>query len=100
MPRARNSSGVSWPNSRHIPAAPSASWKKWTRFCTRQGATVNSQTSISEILALLDALKAAVRDFAAREEKLESAFRVQSAAASEAFASRNQAQAAASAENE
>jgi hypothetical protein len=61
---------------------------------------VNSQTSVSEILALLDALKAAVRDFAAREEKLESAFRVQSAAAAEAFASRNQAQASASAENE
>jgi DNA segregation ATPase FtsK/SpoIIIE, S-DNA-T family len=61
---------------------------------------VNSQTSISEILALLDALKIAVHDFAAREEKLESAFRVQSAAASEAFSSRNQAQAAASVENE
>jgi DNA segregation ATPase FtsK/SpoIIIE, S-DNA-T family len=61
---------------------------------------VNNQFSVSEILALLDALKSAVRDFAAREEKLESAFRVQSAAAAEAFASRNQAQANTSAENE
>jgi hypothetical protein len=61
---------------------------------------VNSQTSISEILTLLDALKAAIRDVAAREEKLESMFRVQSAAVSEAFSSRNQAQAVTSAENE
>jgi len=42
---------------------------------------VNSQPGVNEMLALLDALKGAVRDFVAREEKLESDFRVQSAAA-------------------
>ena len=61
---------------------------------------MNSQTGVNEMLALLDALKAAVRDFAAREEKLESRFRVQSAAVSDALASQNEAQAIAADENE
>ena len=61
---------------------------------------MNSQTSVSEILALLDALKTAVRDFAAREEKLESKFRVQSAAESDALSSRSQAQTEAAAARE
>src|ERR1035438_7043880 len=47
------------------------------------------------MLALLDALKKNVRDFAAREEKLESEFRVQTAAGLRDFADRNQAQEAA-----
>jgi hypothetical protein len=44
------------------------------------------------MLALLDALKGAVRDFVAREEKLESDFRVQSAAAASALIAQNEAQ--------
>ena len=40
-----------------------------------------SNPGVKEMLALLDALKGAVRDFAAREEKLEGEFRAQSAAA-------------------
>jgi hypothetical protein len=56
---------------------------------------VKSQPDVNATLALLDALKGVIRDFAAREEKLDSKFRVQSAAALEAFSSRNEAQAAA-----
>jgi len=40
-----------------------------------------SNPGVKEMLAMLDALKGAVRDFAAREEKLEGEFRAQSAAA-------------------
>jgi S-DNA-T family DNA segregation ATPase FtsK/SpoIIIE len=40
-----------------------------------------SNLGVKEMLALLDALKSAVRDFAAREEKLNGEFRAQSAAA-------------------
>jgi len=53
---------------------------------------VNSQPGVNEMLALLDALKGAVRDFVAREEKLESDFRVQSAAAASALIAQNEAQ--------
>ena len=53
---------------------------------------MNSLPGVNEMLALLDALKKNVRDFAAREEKLESDFRVQTAAELRDFASRNQAQ--------
>jgi hypothetical protein len=56
---------------------------------------VNSLPSVNEMLALLDALKKNVRDFAAREEKLESDLRVQTAAELREFANRNQAQEAA-----
>ena len=41
-----------------------------------------SNLGVKEMLALLDALKGAVRDCAAREEKLNGEFRAQSAAAS------------------
>jgi DNA segregation ATPase FtsK/SpoIIIE, S-DNA-T family len=53
---------------------------------------VNRLAGINETLALLDALKNHVRDFAAREEKLESDLRVQTAAELRDFAGRNQAQ--------
>ncbi len=53
---------------------------------------MNSQPGVNEMLALLDALKGAVRDFVAREEKLESDFRVQSAAAASALIAQNEAQ--------
>ncbi len=56
---------------------------------------MNSLPGVNEMLALLDALKKNVRDFAAREEKLESDLRVQTAAELRDFASRNQAQEAA-----
>jgi hypothetical protein len=61
---------------------------------------VNSQPDVDEILALLDALKVVIRNCAAREEKLDSKFRVQSAAELEAFSSRSQAQADAAAARE
>jgi hypothetical protein len=51
---------------------------------------VNSLPGVNEVLALLDALKDAVRDFVAREEKLNSEFRVQSAAELTAFNRRNE----------
>jgi hypothetical protein len=54
---------------------------------------VNSQPDVNAMLTLLDALKGVIRDFAAREEKLDSQFRSQSAAAADDFSSRNQAQA-------
>ncbi len=54
---------------------------------------MNNLPGVGEMLALLDALKDAVRDFVAREEKLDSEFRVQSATESNAFSSRNEAQA-------
>ncbi len=57
---------------------------------------MNSRPGVNEMLALLDSLKSAVRDFVAREEKLESEFRLQSAAESNDFATRNQTQEAAS----
>jgi DNA segregation ATPase FtsK/SpoIIIE-like protein len=47
------------------------------------------------MLALLDTLKITVRDFVAREEKLDGDFRLQSAAGLNAFATRNQQQEAA-----
>ncbi len=53
---------------------------------------MNSLPSVNQMLALLDALKKNVRDFAAREERLESELRVQTAAELRDFASRNQAQ--------
>ena len=53
---------------------------------------MNSHASVNEMLARLDALKNVVRDFVAREEKLESDFRVQSAAAANALAAQGQAQ--------
>ena len=56
---------------------------------------MNSLPGVSEMLALLDVLKKNVRDFAAREEKLESDLRVQTAAGLRDFASQNQAQEAA-----
>jgi DNA segregation ATPase FtsK/SpoIIIE, S-DNA-T family len=61
---------------------------------------VNSQPDVNEMLALLDSLKGVIRDFAAREEKLNSRFRVQSAAAAENFAGQNEAQTAAAASRE
>jgi len=54
--------------------------------------TVNSLPGVSETLALLDALKKNVRELAAREEKLGSDLRVQTAAGLRDFAARNQAQ--------
>ncbi len=56
---------------------------------------MNSLPGVNETLALLDALKQNVRDFTAREEKLESEFRVQTAAALRDFDARKQAQEAA-----
>jgi hypothetical protein len=53
---------------------------------------VNSLPGVNETLALLDVLKKNVREFAAREEKLESDLRVQTSAELRDFASRNQAQ--------
>ena len=53
---------------------------------------MNSLPGVNETLALLDALKKNVREFAAREEKLESDLRVQTSAELRDFASRNQAQ--------
>jgi len=59
---------------------------------------VNKLIGTKELLAQLDALKDAVRDFAAREEKLNSLFREQSARDKSALDSRNDQQAAAAAE--
>ena len=42
---------------------------------------MNRHPGVSEIVALLNALKNAIRDFAAREKKLNGEFRAQSAAA-------------------
>ena len=53
---------------------------------------MNSQPGVNEMLALLDALKSAVRDFVMREEKLNGDFRSQSAAATNALAAQNLAQ--------
>ena len=61
---------------------------------------MNSHPGVNEMLALLDALKSAVRDFVAREEKLNGDFRSQSAAELNAFAARNEVQEAASAAQE
>src|SRR5580698_1179834 len=52
------------------------------------------------MLALLDALKKNVRDFAAREEKFESDFRVATAAELRDFAARNETQETAAHEQE
>ncbi len=56
---------------------------------------MNSLPGVTEMLALLDALKATVREFAAREEKLESDFRIGTAAELRDFGARNEAQEAA-----
>jgi DNA segregation ATPase FtsK/SpoIIIE, S-DNA-T family len=53
---------------------------------------VNSLPSVNEMLALLDALKQNVRDFVAREDKLESDFRVATAAELRDFTGRTEAQ--------
>ena len=53
---------------------------------------MNSQPGVNDMLALLDALKSTVRDFVAREEKLTGEFHLQSAAATSALATQNQAQ--------
>jgi S-DNA-T family DNA segregation ATPase FtsK/SpoIIIE len=61
---------------------------------------VNSLPGVSETLALLDELKRSVRDFAAREEKLEADFRLGSAAELRDFTTRNEAQEQAAHERE
>jgi len=53
---------------------------------------VNKLSGVNETLALLDELKKNVRDFAAREEKLESDFRTQAANELRDFGARNEAQ--------
>ena len=53
---------------------------------------MNSHPGVNEMLELLDRLKSVVRDFAAREEKLDGDFHVQSAAELNALARRNEAQ--------
>ena len=53
---------------------------------------MNSHPGVNEMLALLDTLKNAVRDFVAREEKLNSEFRLQSTGELNAFESQKQAQ--------
>ena len=61
---------------------------------------MNSHRGVNEMLALLDGLKNTVRDFVAREEKLNGDFRGQSAAELNAFSSRNEAQETAATEHE
>jgi len=61
---------------------------------------VNKLPGVNETLALLDTLKGVIRDFVAREEKLESRFRVLSAAEADAFSNRSQVQAEAAATRE
>ncbi|HUZ08082.1 MAG TPA: FtsK/SpoIIIE domain-containing protein, partial [Candidatus Paceibacterota bacterium] len=61
---------------------------------------MNKLPGVNETLALLDTLKGVVCDFVAREEKLESRFRVLSAAEADVFSSRSQAQADAAVERE
>ena len=56
---------------------------------------MNSLRGVKEMLALLEALKQNVREFAAREEKMGSEFRSQTAAELRDFAGRNQTQEAA-----
>ena len=58
---------------------------------------MNNHPGVKAMLARLDALKNVIRDFTAREEKLNGEFRVQSSAALNAFAARNQAQESAAA---
>ena len=48
---------------------------------------MNKNPGVNEMLALLDALKGAVEDFAAREEKLNHDFQTRSAAELNAFES-------------
>ncbi|HUC84289.1 MAG TPA: hypothetical protein VL970_03780, partial [Candidatus Acidoferrales bacterium] len=61
---------------------------------------MNSLPSVDEMLALLDALRKNVRDFAAREQKLESDFRQGTATELRDFAARNEAQETAAHERE
>ena len=61
---------------------------------------MNSLPSVDEMLALLDALRKNVRDFAAREEKLESDFRLGTATELRDFAARKEAQETAAHERE
>ena len=58
---------------------------------------MNNHPGVNDMLALLDAMKNAVRDFVAREEKLNSDFRVQSAAELNLLARQNEVQEAAAA---
>ena len=53
---------------------------------------MNSQPGAKEILALLETLKNTVRDFVAREEKLNNDFRAYSAAAQNELVARNEQQ--------
>lgn len=53
---------------------------------------MNNRLSVTETLALLDKLKGAVQDFAAREQKLENEFRTRSAAEAKAFENASKAQ--------
>jgi hypothetical protein len=53
---------------------------------------VNSNPTVADILALLDSLRSAVRDFAAREETLASEFRVRTAAETRNFETASAAQ--------
>jgi len=61
---------------------------------------VNSLPGVTEMLGLLDALKKNVRDFAAREEKQETDFRIGTAAELRDYTARSEAQEAAAMERE
>jgi len=61
---------------------------------------VNSHLAVNETLALLDKLKGTVRDFAAREEKLNGEFHLAAGAEQNALAARNLAQESAAAKLE
>ena len=61
---------------------------------------MNNHLAVNETLALLDKLKDAVRDFAAREEKLNSEFNLATGAEQNALAARNLAQESAAAKLE
>ncbi len=55
------------------------------KFWAKSGKTVSSHLGLKETLALLDRLRSAIQDFAAREEKLAGEFRTRSAAEARAF---------------
>jgi hypothetical protein len=61
---------------------------------------VNSLPGVNQTLGLLDALRTSVRDFAAREEKLESDYRLATAAELRDFTARTEAQEAVAHERE
>src|SRR5882672_1405988 len=78
--RARSSNENTSRNFKLMWIGPSQFSTIWTKLSQKSGTIVSSQLTVTQTLELLDGLKATVRDFAGKEEKLNREFRTRTEA--------------------